>query len=127
VCLSRIISPLTFFTPAAHPRLGLNEHIDSPKAYTNRLVLLGGMGYGEGAGEGEAKTQTEGITKISKTANKGTNKPGWKEPIQEQPLLSSFRMAVNCILDCPNLQLNPSLYPKPPGFFLPNLSKFRDL
>jgi hypothetical protein len=94
VCLSRITRPLTFFTPAAHPRLGLNEHIDSPKAYTNRLVLLGGIG----GGEGEAKTPTEGINKISKTANKGTNKPRWKEPVKEQPLLWSFQMAVKLYL-----------------------------
>jgi hypothetical protein len=94
VCLSRITRPLTFFSPTAHPRLGLNEHIESPKAYTNRLVLVLGIG----GGEAEAKTQTEGITKISKTANKGTNKPGWKEPIKEQLPLWSFQMVVKLYL-----------------------------
>jgi hypothetical protein len=98
VCLSRITRPLTFFTPAAHPRLGLNEHIDSPKAYTNRLLLLGGIGGGEGGGEGEAKTPTEGINKINKIANKSTNKPRWKEPAKEQPLLGSFQMVVKLYL-----------------------------
>jgi hypothetical protein len=78
VCLSRITRLLTFFSPTAHPKLGLNEHIESPKAYTNRLVLVLGIGAGEGGGEAEAKTQTKGITIISKIANKGTNKPTWK-------------------------------------------------
>ena len=97
MCLSRITRPLTFFSPTAHPRLGLNEHIESPKAYTNRLVLVYGIGGREGGGEAEAKTQTEGITKISKTANKGTNKPRWKEPIKEQPPLWSFQIVVKFV------------------------------
>jgi hypothetical protein len=98
VCLSRITRLLTFFSPTAHPKLGLNEHIESPKAYTNRLVLVLGIGAGEGGGEAEAKTQTKGITIISKIANKGTNKPRWKEPTKEQPPLWSFQMMVKLYL-----------------------------
>jgi hypothetical protein len=53
----------------------LKEHIDSPKAYTNRLELVYGIGGGEGGGEADAKTQTDGIIEISKIAKKIMNKP----------------------------------------------------
>jgi hypothetical protein len=94
VCLSRITRPLTFFSPTAHPRLGLNEHIESPKAYTNRLVLV----YGIGGGEAEAKTQTDGITEISKIAKKIMNKPRWLKTLKKQPPMCSFRMVVKLYL-----------------------------
>jgi hypothetical protein len=78
--------------------LGLKEHIDSPKAYTNRLVLVNGIGGGEGGGEAEAKTQTEGITEISKIAKKIMNKPKWLKTLKKQPPMWSFRMVVKFYL-----------------------------
>ena len=84
--------------------MGLKEHIDSPKAYTNRLVLVLGIGGEEegggeeGGGEAEAKTQTDGITEISKIAKKKMNKPRWLKPLKTQPLMWFFRMVVKLYL-----------------------------
>src|SRR6188474_3001664 len=89
-----ITRPLTFFSPTAHPRLGLKEHIDSPKAYTNRLVFVYGIGGGAEGGEAEAKTQTDGITEISKIAKKIINKPRWLKTLKKRPRMWTFRLVV---------------------------------